>query len=209
MSPTGSPSWRTRRRPVPVTAPMTVASTSQRRHTASTAGQAPGSTIAAIRSCDSEIMISKASMPGSRTGTAERSMSRPTPPAAAISDVDEASPAAPRSCSARRRPASSSSSVHSISFLPVNGSPIWTLGRFASAPSSKPCEASTLAPPMPSRPVFEPYRTSRLPGPAAPADCRRPAGSTPTHMAFTRQFWAYAGSNSTSPPTLATPTQLP
>ena len=78
--------------------------------------------------------------------------------------------------------------MHSISFLPVNGSPIWTLGRLASEPSSKPCEASTLAPPMPSRPVFDPYSTSRLPAPAAPAFCSRSAGSTPTHMAFTRQL---------------------
>ena len=133
-------------------------------------------------------MISNGSMPGSRTGTAERSTSSPTPPADAISDVDEARPAAPRSCSETSRPASSSSSVHSISFLPVNGSPIWTLGRFASEPSSKPCDASTLAPPMPSRPVFDPYSTSRLPGPAAPADWSRSAGSTPTHIAFTRQL---------------------
>jgi hypothetical protein len=209
MSPTSSPAENARRFPVCVTSPITVASISQRRQMLSTAGHESGSTIAAIRSCDSEIMISNGSMPGSRTGTAERSTSSPTPPAEAISDVDEASPAAPRSCSETRRPASRSASVHSISFLPVNGSPIWTLGRLASEPSSKPCEASTLAPPMPSRPVFDPYSTSRLPAPAAPADCSRSAGRTPTHIAFTRQFWAYAGSNSTSPPTFATPTQLP
>ena len=53
-----------------------------------------------------------------------------------------------------------------------NGSPTWTLGRFVSsaAPASSPlnpAEASTLTPPMPSRPVLEPSSTARLPGPDA------------------------------------------
>ena len=48
-----------------------------------------------------------------------------------------------------------------------NGSPTCTDGRFASEPSSNPADASTLAPPMPSRPVDEPSSTARLPAPSA------------------------------------------
>ena len=41
----------------------------------------------------------------------------------------------------------------SMSFFPMNGSPIWTDGRFSAEPSSSSWLASTDAPPMPSRPV--------------------------------------------------------
>ncbi len=48
------------------------------------------------------------------------------------------------------------------------GSPTCTLGRLASSSAASdppnPAEASTLTPPMPSRPVEEPSRTARLPG---------------------------------------------
>ena len=70
-------------------------------------------------------------MPCSRSGTRSSSSSMPTPPLAAISDVDDARPAAPRSCTETTRPSRASSSVHSISFLPVNGSPTCTLGRLS------------------------------------------------------------------------------
>ena len=53
--------------------------------------------------------------------------------------------------------------------MPVNGSPICTDGRFSALSSSRSCEASTLAPPMPSRPVSAPYSTTWLPTPAADA----------------------------------------
>ena len=46
--------------------------------------------------------------------------------ARAISASDDASPAAPRSWSDTTRPPSTSSRLASISFFPVNGSPIWT-----------------------------------------------------------------------------------
>ena len=141
-----------------------------------------------MRSCDSEIMISNGSMPSSRTGTRSRSSSSPTPPLEAISEVEEARPAAPRSCSDTSSSSSTSSSEHSISFFSVNGSPIWTLGRFESSPSSRSCEASTEAPPMPSRPVSAPNSTTRLPAPAALARCSDSASSRPTHIAFTRQL---------------------
>ena len=77
-------------------------------------------------------------------------------PSRAISASAEASPAAPQSWSDSTSPRSTSSTETSISFLPVNGSPIWTDGRFSAAPSPSSWLASTLAPPIPSRPVVAP-----------------------------------------------------
>ena len=59
-----------------------------------------------------------------------------------------------------------------------NGSPTCTDGRFASSPSAKPADASTLAPPMPSRPVDDPSSTARLPTPSALASTSRSIGSS-------------------------------
>ena len=56
-----------------------------------------------------------------------------------------------------------SSSVASISSFSANGSPTWTDGRLDGSWSPKVADASTDAPPMPSRPVAEPYSTTRLP----------------------------------------------
>ena len=78
------------------------------------------------------------------------------PPPPAISASDDASPAAPQSWSDSTRPRSTSSRLDSISFLPVNGSPIWTEGRLSASSSPSSWLASTLAPPMPSRPVVAP-----------------------------------------------------
>ena len=89
----------------------------------------PGSTTHSIRSCDSEIITSNGSMSASRSGTSETSMSMPTSPFDAISDELDDSPAAPRSCSERSAPRSSSSRQHSSSFFSSNGSPICTVGR--------------------------------------------------------------------------------
>ena len=75
-----------------------------------------------------------------------------------------------------------------MSLLPVNGSPIWTVGRLSSSSSDSSWLASTLAPPIPSRPVVAPKSTTRLPGPVIVARVTRSAGSRPTHIAFTRQF---------------------
>ena len=86
-----------------------------------------------MRSWDSETMISKGSMSASRSGTLATSMSSPTSPFDAISDAEEVSPAAPRSCSEASRSRSSSSRLHSISFFSANGSPICTVGRLASS----------------------------------------------------------------------------
>ena len=89
----------------------------------------------------------------------------PTPPLAAVSDAAHDSPAAPRSCTPTASLRSSSSRHASMSRFSSNGSPTCTDGRFASSPASKPADASTLAPPMPSRPVELPSSTARLPGP--------------------------------------------
>ena len=115
-----------------VTRPITATGRSQRRHTASTAGHWAGSTIATMRSCDSEIITSNGSRPGSRRGIASRSTSIPVPPRSAVSHVAQVIPAAPRSWTPTTRPFAISSSVASISSFSANGSPTWTrrpLGR--------------------------------------------------------------------------------
>ena len=146
-----------------VTRPITATGRSQRRQTASTAGHWAGSTIATMRSCDSEIITSNGSRPGSRRGIASRSTSIPVPPRSAVSQVAQVMPAAPRSWTPTTRPFEISSSVASISSFSANGSPTWTDGRLDGSWSPKVADASTDAPPMPSRPVAEPYRTTRLP----------------------------------------------
>ncbi len=90
----------------------------------------------------------------------------------------------------------------------MNGSPIWTEGRFSSDPSRS-WLASTLAPPIPSRPVAAPKSTIGFPTPVALARSTRSVGSSPTHIAFTRQLSAYASSKTTSPPAFAIPIALP
>ena len=171
-----------------VTTPIAVALTSHFAHRASTASTSAGSTTQSIRSCDSEIMISNGSMPASRSGTLLTSRSSPTSPFAAISAEDDVRPAAPRSWSATSSPASSSSSEHSSSFASSNGSPIWTVGRFAPSASPSSALASTDAPPMPSRPVRAPNRTTTLPTPAAAERISFSVSISPRHIALTRQF---------------------
>ena len=83
-------------------------------------------------------------------------------PSRAISESDEASPAAPRSCSDSTSPPSTSSRLVSISFLPVKGSPTCTDGRFSCDSSPSSWLASTLAPPMPSRPVVDAEEDERV-----------------------------------------------
>ena len=100
----------------------------------------------------------------------------PTPPLAAVSDAAHDSPAAPRSCTPTASFWSSSSRHASMRRFSSNGSPTCTDGRFTAPPSSKPADASTLAPPMPSRPVELPSSTARLPGPSARASTSRVDG---------------------------------
>src|SRR3954454_22712366 len=156
MSPTSRSPSNTRICPVPVTSPMAVPWTSHVAQTASTSSRRAGSQTHSIRSCDSDTMISNGSMPASRSGTRAMSRSMPISPFEAISDALEVRPAAPRSCSETSRPRSSSSSEHSSSFFSANGSPTWTVGRLSSSASPSSAEASTDAPPMPSRPADPP-----------------------------------------------------
>ena len=78
------------------------------------------------------------------------------PNSAAISESADAIPAAPQSWSDSTRPEETISTEASISFLPVNGSPICTDGRFSAASSPSSWLARTEAPPIPSRPVVAP-----------------------------------------------------
>ena len=192
-----------------VTRPITATGRSQRSHTARTASQRPGSTIATIRSWDSLIITSNGSMPGSRRGIASRSTSMPVPPRSAVSHVAQVMPAAPRSWIETTRPFAISSRVASMSSFSANGSPTWTDGRLDGSWSPNVALASTDAPPMPSRPVAEPYRTTRLPGPSAEARVSIPSSSRPIAMTLTSGLPWYDGSNTSSPPTVGTPTQLP
>ena len=89
-----------------------------------------GATMASIRSCDSLVMTSNGSMPGSRRGhLGDVRRPCPTPPLAAVSLVAHVSPAPPRSWTPTTRPASSSARQASISRFSSNGSPTCTLGR--------------------------------------------------------------------------------
>ena len=198
-----------RKRAVSVTRPTTVARISQRRASASTASRFSGSTIASMRSWLSDVSASTAFMPGSRFEMRATSTSMPAPALAAVSDAAHDSPAAPRSCTPTASLASSSSRHASMSRFSSNGSPTCTDGRLASSPSSNDCEASTLAPPMPSRPVAEPSSTARLPGPSARASTSRSFGRMPRQNTFTSGLPRYVSSNTASPPTVGTPTELP
>ena len=160
-----------------------------RSQTACTSSSRSGATIASIRSWDSEVRISKGSIPASRSGTASRSSSAPMPARAADSLTAQVSPAPPRSCSPSSSPCSTISSEASINSFSANGSPICTLGRDSSAPSSSVALARTDTPPIPSRPVAAPYRTMSDPSCTGRAlVTRRSAGAIPTHITFTLGF---------------------
>ena len=146
-------------RPSSVTSPMSAHSSSQ---LAADRGDRlePVGRRSAIRSWLSEIMISTGSMSGLAERHAVEVDVDADAAAAAISASEEARPAAPRSCSDSTSPLSTSSRLASISFLPVNGSPTCTVGRLSSSSSESSWLASTLAPPIPSRPVVAPKRTT-------------------------------------------------
>ena len=191
MSASTSPSKPSRMRSAPpsVTRPITAARTSHRSQIVSTRSSPAGSTMASIRSWDSLVMTSWASMPGSRRGIADTSTSIPTPPRDAVSLVAQVSPAPPRSWIPTTRPSSRSWRQASMSRFSSYGSPTWTLGRLSpSSSAEKPAEASTLTPPMPSLPVLEPSTTARLPTPEARPSTRRSVGSTPRQSTLTSGF---------------------
>ena len=73
----------------------------------------------------------------------------------------------------------------------MNGLPTCTVGRSSALLSSNTRDASTLAPPMPSRPVSEPTSSTIPPGVAARPDTRWSIRAMPTHIAFTSGFAEY------------------
>ncbi|CAB5033410.1 unannotated protein [freshwater metagenome] len=177
-----------RKRPVSVTCPTTLARTSQRAHRASTRSRFSGVTIASIRSWLSEVIISIGFIFGSRWGTWVKSTSIPAPVAAAVSAAAQERPAAPRSCTPRAKPSSNNSRHASIKRFSSNGSPTCTDGRLVAELSSKPAEANTLAPPIPSRPVADPNNTARFPTPSARANTNRDLGKMPKQNTLTNGF---------------------
>ena len=195
--------------PSSVTRPMTATGRPHRVQTSRTTSDRSGRTIASIRSCDSEISTSNGSRSGSRRGTASRSIRIPVPARSAVSDVAQVMPPAPRSWRPSTRPRSISSREASISSFSANGSPTCTEGRLDGSSSEKVAEASTDAPPIPSRPVVDPNRTARLPGPGAAARVSCRSSSSPIAITLTSGLPWYDSSNTSSPPIVGTPTQLP
>ena len=183
-----SPCQRQTSRSPSTTRPITACASSQRSHTACTSARPLGRddgqhALLGLREHDLE-RLQSASRSGTGRGRARGPRGRARPSRRTRRRARRRrGPAAPTS-----RSRFTSSSEHSIRRLPVKGSPICTLGRFSSSPWSMSCEASTDAPPMPSRPVRAPNSTTTLPGPAARAAPRRARRRTPTHMALTRQF---------------------
>ena len=90
----------------------------------------------------------------------------PVPPDA-NSDVAQESPAPPKSWMPTTRSDAKISSEHSIKTFSANGSPTCTDGLFAGPDSPNVSEAKTDTPPIPSPPVFAPYKTTKFPGPEA------------------------------------------
>ncbi len=133
-------------------------------------------------------------MPCSRRGMAVTSTSMPMPPRLAVSLVAQVSPAPPRSWMPTTRPASSSSRQASMRRFSSKGSPTCTDGRLAASVSSseKPADASTLTPPMPSRPVVEPSSTARLPTPGGRAQ-HQPLGGQDAEAQHVDQRVALVG----------------
>ncbi len=195
--------------PSAVTRPIAAHGSPQRSQISATAATRSGRTIASIRSWLSEIITSNGAMPGSRRGIAPRSIAIPVPARSAVSEAAQVIPAAPRSWSPSTSPPSMSSSEASMRSFSANGSPTWTEGRLAGSSSPNVADARTDAPPIPSRPVALPKRTATLPGPGAAARVRWRSSRRPMAMTLTSGLPPYEGSNTSSPPIVGTPTQLP
>ncbi len=190
------------------TSPITVHGSSQRAQTASTSASRSGSTTATIRSCDSEIMISHGSRPGSRSGTRSRCTSTPAPPrghlgerggepggAAVLQAGDEVALDQVERHLDQRLAAERVADLHR---RPLVVRALEVLAREhrgaadAVAAGERAVEDDQVA------------GAGRL-----RARSTRSAGSSPTHIAFTSGFAAYASSKTVSPPTVGTPVQLP
>ena len=171
-----------------VTSPITVTVTSHFLQISKKRSICLGSTIAHIRSCDSDINISSGDKVASRSGTRSSSTFIPPLPPEANSLVAHESPAPPRSWMPTTRSSANISSEHSIKTFSTNGSPTCTAGRFAGPVASKVSDARTETPPIPSPPVLAPYRTTKFPAPAAFASLISLCFITPTQSALTSGF---------------------
>ncbi|OQB89179.1 MAG: hypothetical protein BWX84_02543 [Verrucomicrobia bacterium ADurb.Bin118] len=93
---------------------------------------------------------------GARCGTRSSSISIPVPARAAVSQVEQVSPAAPMSCIPATAPVASNSRQAPHTRFSMTGSPAGTAPRWRSAEASvRSCDANT-APASPSRPVAGP-----------------------------------------------------
>src|ERR687890_161948 len=84
-------------------------------------------------------------MPVSRRGTRVTSKSMPVPARAAISQVEQVSPAAPMSWMPTRASLFITSRQASRRSFSMNGSPTWTAGRFSAEASSNSADAIVAA----------------------------------------------------------------
>ena len=189
MSPTSSSPSNTRRCSVSVTAPITVARTSQRSQTSSTSSSRAGSTTHSIRSCDSEIMISNGSMSASRSGTRDTSMSSPTSPFDAISDELRRQPGRAEVLQRRQQVALQQleTALHQLRLLERVADLHGRALRRRPRPTARRSPAPT---PRRSRRGRCARRAApaALPTPAAALRISRSRGASPTHIALTRQF---------------------
>ena len=192
-----------------VTSPITVTVTSHFLQIAKNRSICFGSTIAHIRSCDSDIKISSGDKVASRSGTRSSSTFMPPLPPDANSLVAQDKPAPPRSWMPTTKSSANISSEHSIKTFSTNGSPTCTAGRLAGPEASKVSDARTDTPPIPSPPVLAPYKTTKLPAPAALASLISLCFITPTQSAFTSGLPIYVSSKTTSPPMFGRPKQFP
>ncbi len=115
------------------------------------------SVITSILSWDSEIIISVGDIPVSLLCTRATSNSIPTERASAVSDIAHERPPPPKSFIAFMQPLSRASSIASITSFSIKGSGIWTAERFS---DSKVSDANC-DPPIPSRPVEPPIKTTK------------------------------------------------
>ena len=111
----------------------------------------------------------------------------PTPPLAAISEVEQVMPAAPMSWAATTAPVLKASKQASIRDFSKKGSPTCTAGR-SSREASLSSALAKLAPPMPSRPVVDPTYNTGLPMPEAPDLTISGVSIKPIAITFTKGF---------------------
>ena len=120
-------------------------------------------------------MTSNGSRPGSRRGIASRSTRIPVPPRSAVSQVAQVMPGGAEVLDADDEALRDQLEGRLDQQLLRERVAHLDRRALATGPARRTCaDASTEAPPMPSRPVALPYRTTRLPGPV-----RRGVGEHP------------------------------